>query len=377
MNPPKVYPFRRTLNGRSRYVSLLQIAGTLAIITFHIGFGQARGGWMAVELFFVLAGFNMVQSIESKETAFSYGCARAWRLVPEVSVVWGLTLILLIFGVKDAEGLKLFAVSAPLFLENLIFPFLSYRFSHPVDWIWGPLWFVGALMQLQLLMFGLRKLLNRKKPAFLLGFSFLLGSGFRLAASMAFGDGHPRELNYEVADILYCLPLTHIEAIVCGYLLGRGLLPRIGKYLPVWLLITALAGFVNMRLGDGIPKSTMGFPMLMRFNYQYIWGYALLALTGASLCSPAGALPKRVEMMQLPFWADCVISGLSSMTYSAYIFHGCAIGAAHYLSNRPDFPFASCSKTMWLLMAVTGSFFAAWVFKKARHFAAKFVSKKQ
>jgi peptidoglycan/LPS O-acetylase OafA/YrhL len=74
---------------RVRYVSLLQIAATIAIIGFHSGVRGGQAGWMAVEVFFVLAGLNMTRCFDRHAGVASYVLSRARRLAPRsVSSGW-------------------------------------------------------------------------------------------------------------------------------------------------------------------------------------------------------------------------------------------------------------------------------------------------
>ena len=45
---------------RSRYLNLLQIAGALSIVAHHVGMPFSNSAWIAVDMFFVLAGMALI-----------------------------------------------------------------------------------------------------------------------------------------------------------------------------------------------------------------------------------------------------------------------------------------------------------------------------
>ena len=78
-----------------RYVNLLQIGGALAIIAFHVGlWGLKSVGWIAVIVFFVLAGHNMAGTAGRSQSVFKYAGLRFHRMAFELAIVWCLVALM-------------------------------------------------------------------------------------------------------------------------------------------------------------------------------------------------------------------------------------------------------------------------------------------
>lgn len=343
---------------RSRYLSLLQIAGALSVMAFHVGgVPYSHLGWIAVELFFVIAGINMATAFDRDQSMLSYVLSRIHRLGPQIVAVWSVAVLFVVTG-AGSPGMLWFLLSGPVFVQNLTVGL--FRWVYPTDWIFGPLWFVGALLQLQLLLFVGRKVLLRAKPAVVVFACAGTGALFRLLFA-ALSGANLGSVSKLQAEVLYCLPLTHLEPIVLGILIGRGALPRIGRLLPVFCLGALGLGAVSVALSQGaISPRSFGYPFHLRLNFAYVWGYSILGFTAASLCSRTGRLAIAVEGLGLPGWTDRMMFKLASLTYSAYALHGLVmatgVNAAVFLEARHPPGWGS------LLFAITAvqSFLIAW-----------------
>jgi len=60
--------------------------------------------------------------------------------------------------------------------------------------------------------------------------------------------------------------------------------------------------------------------MFLTFNYQYLWGYPLLALAAASLLAPGGFVARVIQQFEMPDWFPKLVAQLSMATYAVYIF---------------------------------------------------------
>lgn len=346
---------------RVRYLSFVQIAATIAVIGFHSGVRGGQGGWMAVEVFFVLAGINMTRAFDRHEGVVSYALSRARRLAPEIAVIWVIALVLIAVGWKD-QSLSLFLLASPVFLQNFIEPFFDP--GAEVNWIFLlSLWFVAALMQLSVLFFLMRRAIARYETATVVGATLVLGLLCRLALLQLIG-GSPRDLAPAVADTLYRMPLTHVEAVMAGVLIGRGRLVGIGKQAPLFLATVLAAGFANwMLVRQPMAIGSLGFPIAMPFNYQYLWGYPLLAMAAAALCAPDGmlaALGERRRSARL----EQVANGLSRQTYGAYVFHGLILSAIWSVMRYGDAAPSTLARAVMFAVTVVGAFGVAWAFAR-------------
>jgi len=326
-------------------------------MAFHLGIPYSHSGWIAVELFFVIAGINMATAFDRDQSTYSYVLSRIHRLGPQIVAVWSATVLFVVTG-AGSPGMLWFILSGPVFLQNLTVGF--FRFVPPNDWVFGPLWFVSALSQLQLSLFVGRTVLLRAKPAVLVLACAGIGMLFRLLFT-ALSGANLHSVSELQAEVLYCLPFTHLESIVLGVLIGRGALPRIGRLLPVFCLVAIGLGAVNVALSQGeVSPRSLGFPYPLQLNGAHVWGYSILAFTTASLCSRNGLLAIAVEGLRLPVWTDRMLFKLASLTYSAYAFHGLVmatgVNAAAFLAQ----PHAPGLRLLLFAITAVQSFLIAW-----------------
>jgi hypothetical protein len=315
---------------KNRSISLLQIAGTLAVIAFHVGIRGAAWGWIAVILFFALAGSNMSGAVGRSQGVFEYASARVCRLGFPLALVWCLLATMALFK-TETPGANWFLISSPLFLQNWTPLFFEYQF--PADWIFGHLWFVGALLQLQLLVFACRKIILKSPPLAVAGVAVLIGTTFRWSAARFLG-GNGAEIDVSIGVALYNLPLTHIEAITFGLLVGRGRFPGLGRHLPAAALLATGALVLGAVVSGGaIPVESFGLQLPFRASYMYLWAYPVLGLVAASLCSPENPIAARVRAMTVAPSTAKVLSTVAALSYGAYVFHGFVLMSAAPLSS--------------------------------------------
>ena len=95
-NPNPVEPakaFREDING-------LRGVAIAAVLLFHLGSQQARGGFLGVDVFFVISGFLITEIVirrleTGRFSLAAFWLARAQRLVP---ALWALIVVLAVFG---------------------------------------------------------------------------------------------------------------------------------------------------------------------------------------------------------------------------------------------------------------------------------------
>lgn len=347
----------QSVTRHSRYVSLLQVCGTLAVMAFHMG---VRGGWLwtAVVLFFALAGVNMAGTVEGSATVSEYGRSRLTRMAMPLVVVWSLVALMALAG-TGTRGAAWFLMSSPVFMQNFTLRFFEYQF--PQDWIFGPLWFLGALMQLQLLVFACRKVLVRSRPWLVVGTVVILGTAFRWLTAISL-EGSGREMDIRSGIILYCLPFTHIEAITLGFLVGRGALASLGRALPIVAILTIGTGLLSAILAmPHEPLDTLGFGFPLHANYRHVWGYGVLAFAAAALCSPANPVAVRVRSMTVPLWLESGLTRIASLTYGAYVFHGAVLASTAPLARWLTLHAVHPTRLIVFMVVVVGSFSLAMI----------------
>ncbi len=344
------------------------MAGALGVIAFHVGSPFSGAGWIAVELFFVLAGINMARAIEHHHSLLGYLRSRVRRLGPEVLAVWLATLLIVAAGLGTA-GMGWFLISGPAFLQNWTLPLFQYDF--PRDYVHVSLWFVGALFQLQILAFALKGHIKSAPPGVVAAASIGIGVGFRLLYGVGVG-GNPGQLTDAEANLLYCLPFTHIEAITLGILLGRGALPWLGRWFPLLFLATlGLGGALAGSFGDTSAVRSFWYEFPLRLNYLHVLGYAALAWTAASLCAPRGLLASALEALELPRQFNGFLEKASVLTYAAYAFHGVFIATGLNFASILKQPHAPWLRLLLFAVTAFQAFVAAWAFRRLRRWASR------
>lgn len=360
MTPAELHTGQPTcLTQRSIHVSLLQILGALSIVGFHIGIPYSEAGWMVVDIFFVLAGVHMSAAFDREQSVASYAWSRVRRFLPEVGMVWAAAILFVVLGSSSA-GLIWFTATAPFFLQNLTASFFDY--SMPRDWVFTPLWFVAALLQLQVLLFASKRWWLQARPISVILVAVCLGASFRALFAL-FAGGNVRTLSDSTASALYCLPFAHVEAIVLGVLMGRGALVGIGRLLPFCVATLVALGALNIWLGHGeVTLRSGGYMFPLRLNGIHLWGYTALAFTAASLCAKDGTLARFMARTQLVPWLGHGLTRLGSLTYGVYVFHGIIMATGINGSTWLSRDGAPVLRLLLFAVTVFEAFLFAWTF---------------
>jgi len=283
-----------------------------------------------------------------------------------MAAVWGITLVLFLGGLRT-KGVGLFLLSAPIFCQNFIEPY--FKATPQSDGLFMlALWFVAALFQIQVILFMARNLFSRFRPLAIVCGTVAAGVLFRFGVA-AFAGGVARNISFSTADAIYRMPLTHLEGAVIGFIMGRGLLPRFGRFFPAFAAIAGATGIANLASSHGaMVPSTLGFPATMGFNYQYLWGYPLVAVTVASFLAPDGNIARAVERLKVTARIDNMISKLASLTYGSYVFHGLVLGGAEWVA----WSYGTKYKGWGLFIAVAiASFLSAAGFEHVKKWAPR------
>ena len=121
--------YRREIDG-------LRALAVLAVILFHTGFAAVSGGFVGVDIFFVISGYLittiLINDIEKGSfSLLNFYERRARRILPSLFFVMFFTLPLAWFWMQP-QDLKSFSeslVAVPLFLSNLLFYLKSGYFD--------------------------------------------------------------------------------------------------------------------------------------------------------------------------------------------------------------------------------------------------------
>jgi peptidoglycan/LPS O-acetylase OafA/YrhL len=299
----------------------------LLVMAFH--FGVIRFGWMGVQLFFVLSGF-LISSILLKEKdkpsplpqrLKKFWIRRSLRIFPLYYIY--LTVFVVIC---------LFTAFPPGYFSDL--PYLySYTFNLTRisnSWHESPVythfWSLCVEEQFYLFFPFIVFLLSRSSLRRLLVVVLIAGPLFR----WSFGNylTQSGKTTFEVFDVIYWFPLSHLDAFFTGLAIPLlGLKDRIKH--PQWLfalcVVLALgAGMANYFFeshGHSLPTS-MGYNFGDVNSYQHVWYYTVLNLFTGSLLlllvSSYNSMPGRFIKR---IFENNILVAIGKVSYGMYILH--------------------------------------------------------
>ena len=337
MNP--LLGYRRDIDG-------LRAVAVLPVVLFHLGVAPFSGGFVGVDVFFVISGF-LITSIVYREVQngeFSYARfyeRRIRRLFPALAVMLLVTGVVAWFLLLPADY-KLFSEAqglAVLFLANIHFWNKTDYFNDAVANI--PLlhtWSLSVEEQFYILFPPLLLLLVRFVPRrinlILLGLAILSLFGAQRALSST-----PESAFY----------LVHLRAweLLSGALLATGLLPA-----HRWQWVRELSSLSGLAL-------ILGSVFLLDKDSSFPGVSALPAVLGSLLIIHAGQTGTTL-VGRLLGWRLLVFIGLIS--YSLYLWHWPLFVFAGYYKITPFTPL----EQMGLLMLSILFGWLSWRFVESR-----------
>jgi peptidoglycan/LPS O-acetylase OafA/YrhL len=309
--------FRSDING-------LRAVAVIAVLLYHFGVPGFGGGYVGVDVFFVISGFLMMQIITTKHAKgqfdlLTFYAARARRILPALAV---LVTFLLVGGIfylppADYERFGWQAVSALGFFSNIVYShrgdyfdtsaqekWLLHTWSLSVEWqfyILLPLFLIG------LYRFRRGRFLKRGVIAL-----FIVSLIFSVIATPL-----------QPASAFFVLPTRAWELLAGGLVFLYG--GRLGKvpYLSVAGLICILASVCFY-------SADLEFPGF----------WAALPVMGAALVIAASSSNRLLDNRPAQFFG--------AISYSLYLWHWPVMVGAKYF----DFPFTALNILLLLFMAV-------------------------
>lgn len=293
--------FRKDING-------LRAIAVLLVLLFHFGAPGFEGGFIGVDVFFVISGFLMTNIISAgidkgSFSIFGYYRARLARLYPALLVVVAATLL---FGLVMIEpgALKQIArdgVSALLFVSNMLFWREAGYFGAPADSMWFlHTWSLSVEWQFYLIYPVVLVIAFPLLPgrAVRLG---LLAAGFVLSLALSVLAGEAFDNTSLVSAGFYTLPTRAWEMLAGGLVALWPVRQAPGaSRLPV---LAEIAGLVLVAIGVVIFSGETTWP-----SYN-----ALLPAAGTMLVL-AARNPRSVI-------AFAPLQRIGDWSYSIYLWH--------------------------------------------------------
>jgi peptidoglycan/LPS O-acetylase OafA/YrhL len=286
----------------------LRAFAVIPVVLFHLGFDWIRGGYLGVDVFFVISGFLItsivLHDLESGTFTFrEFWARRVRRIFPPLLVMIGCTLLAtwVLAPTFDHPAVGRQSVAALLSVANVYFwrnsgdywgqqaeqmPLL-HTWSLSVEeqfyllfplaiWIihrWRPAWLAGALMLLIAASFGL--FLAGTSRGSISTFYLLPTRAWELAAGCALATiSRPSDRDQAAAPAWQSwLAVAGLAMIIASY----ALLPEMNGGVAVTVLGTAL---VLAFAGSGLCRAILSLPPLVyvgKASYSlYLWHWPFL-----------------------------------------------------------------------------------------------------
>ncbi|MNF24579.1 O-acetyltransferase OatA [compost metagenome] len=310
-------PYRSDIDG-------LRAVAVIVVLANHLSAGLLPGGFIGVDIFFVISGFLITSQVfsEIQRNTFSlknFYLRRINRIVPALVTVLLAVIIVGVFILSPADLTRLNASALfSLLGTSNIYIWVKYGNYFAADASEAPLlhtWSLGIEEQFYLVWPLFIVLLYRLAPRYTLP---LLGLGVLVAAGLSeYATGIFATASY------YLLPMRFFE-LMLGGVLGIYLLQPRALSKPL-AYACALFGYLLIGLSLLMLNANAPFP---GFN-------ALIPCLGAALLILAGSGPVRSRLLSS---RPMVFIGLIS--YSLYLWHWPLIAYLNYLDVTIDLPVA-------------------------------------
>jgi peptidoglycan/LPS O-acetylase OafA/YrhL len=337
----------------------LRAIAVLSVIAFHLDPGLLPGGFVGVDIFFVISGFLISLHILEELDAGRFSVAefyrrRIKRIAPVMLVVTALTLLVsqLVLIPDDAQAAARSAFWSVLSLANVHFYladdqsyFAAATNAKPLLHLWS----LGVEEQFYFIWPLLLLLVWRPARSHLI----LAAAAVVAMASFVAGEiVYPRDPSF----VYYMLPMRAGELVVGG-ITAVLVLERVNKRVPPRLVAPlAVAGLLLIGASLVLLNEEMVFPGLR----------AIIPTLGASLLLFCGSCsPTWPSKMLAP--GPLVWVGLRS--YSAYLWHWPLI--AFYRYGHSDLGFLAGGAIFALTMILAGLSYRL-IEQPARHSKASF-----
>ena len=314
----------------------LRALSVIAVILYHAGIQWIPGGFIGVEVFFVVSGFLITslmideQHVSGKVSLKQFWIRRARRLLPALFTMLIASLAAVTFFAKDSapdfrqdvlpalgyfsNWWQIYFVDTPYFAANSL-PMLRHLWSLAVEEQWYVLWPIAFVFVLG------NKRIPRWISAVVIG---LLAAAVMVGTALAFTVDNETRINF-----LYLSTITRSSGLLLGAalacvwhpwkkavvrfakvrsgfadVLALGALATLGYIsafthvadeqlymggLAAATVASAVIIAVVVRSGKSLVKQALSFPLLVEIGRRsyglYLWHWPIFVVTGARLSS--------------------------------------------------------------------------------------------
>lgn len=321
-------------------IDAMRAVAVVIVLLFHFDFAIIRGGYVGVDVFFVISGFLITSIILSERDTFSiatFYARRARRILPALLLVIGTSLAaaMVLFIPQDLARAAESAVAAIFFVSNFLFQDQSGYFDAAGHL--KPLLHTWSL--------AIEEQFYLVHPIFLLALAKLPWRGAMVAGLMAvFAASLAISAITTFTDPLaayYLLPARAWE-LATGSLLAVGLFgqPNSGRTAA----LASLCGLALIITAATTFSESTAFPGVA----------ALMPVAGAAMMIWAGQRPSALTPALA--WRPLVWIGLIS--YSLYLWHWPVLVFARYANGGElDAVQTALALAMVLVLAIGSYFF--------------------
>ena len=314
----------------------LRALSVMAVILYHAGIHWIPGGFIGVEVFFVVSGFLITsllideQHVSGKVSLKQFWIRRARRLLPALFTMLVVALVAVTFFAKDSAAdfrrdvvpalayfsnwWQIYFVETPYFAANSL-PMLRHLWSLAVEEQWYVLWPVVFTFVLG----------NKRIPRWISAVAIgLLAAGVMVGTALAFIADNETRINF-----LYLSTLTRSSGLLLGAALACAWRPwkkavnRFAKTrscvsdafaLAAFAVLGYIAAFIHaadellyvgglaaatiasavivavvVRSGNSQVKKVLSIPLLVEIGRRsyglYLWHWPIFVVTSARLSS--------------------------------------------------------------------------------------------
>ncbi|MCB4811811.1 acyltransferase [Methylovorus menthalis] len=327
-------------------ITFLRAISVLMVVIFHFHFSHSKGGFIGVDVFFVISGFLMTQIIENglREGKFKYSqflISRIKRIWPAMGVMLISLLLVAIFFMSplDTNIIANQVLYAAGFISNHFYLSTSGYFTADNDSRWLlHTWSLSVEWQFYMI------------------YPFILMASRKLVNKIA---GHESEARVEKLHILILASLGAVSLWICIYFSTKN--PSIAFFiLPTraWEMIAgglAFFAFRHLQLSDiqrqiisilGITVIAGSFFVIGRLELEKLWPsyYALFPVIGAVMVLSSAFGNSRI-------FNNKAVQSIGLWSYSIYLWHWPLVvlfGITHFEEN-----YHLASKIIGFLLSVT------------------------
>jgi peptidoglycan/LPS O-acetylase OafA/YrhL len=319
----------------------LRALAVIAVILFHSGVPGFGGGYVGVDVFFVISGYLITQLLEesrdesARHTLATFYVRRMRRILPALLATCLVTAIVAValFTPDELVNVGKYLAATPVLLSNVAIWTTSDYFAPGVRQLpLSHLWSISVEEQFYLIYPLLLIAISRYRLPYR-RLTLVVLASFSLALCV-WASHYKPEANYVFAP-------TRAWELLLGATLAIGGAPRIGHRIATEGL--AVASFLGIAIVVHLYTAKTPYPGTA----------AMLPCLATAALLATGSSPRPALVNRMLSWPPLVFVGLIS--YSLYLWHQPLLVFANYVRIEPLTPAATAVLLAATLLVAAGS----------------------